>query len=218
MNKSATLWEYRHRRLDHNMLEPSKNFDKLLNSTMTDDLKNKIEADFQNIQMEEPLEGHRERFQTKLMAQKAQKKRGRVVPLWLLVAAAACFCGALITITWTSINEDRQTFAQQRQLSDVSPEMNHIESWFTAEIELRKGELNLNDPVLAQGLKEMTILENEYEQLSLKLNENFGNEQIVSAMIKNYKLRLQILESIKKHINFKNRTKTKQDDKNGYNI
>lgn len=185
---------------------------------MTDDLKNKIDADFHNIQMEEPLEGHQERFRTKLMAQKEEKKRGRIVPLWLLITAAACFCGAMITITWTSINEDRETFAQQRQLSDVSPKMNHIESWFTAEIENRKRELDLKDPILTQGLAEMNLLENEYARLSLKLNENFGNEKVVSAMINNYKLRLQILEVVKKHLNFKNRTKNNQNDKNGYNI
>jgi hypothetical protein len=185
---------------------------------MTDDLKNKIIADSQFNKGEEPLEGHLERFQTKLMAQAAKKKKGRVIPLWLLVAAAACFCGALITITWISISEERQTFAQQRQLSDVSPEMNRIESWFTEEIANKKSKINLNDPVLAEGLTQISLLEKEYENLSLKLNENFGNEKVVSAMIKNYKLRLQILESIKRHIDFKNKTKSKQNDKNGYNI
>ncbi|MCB0761126.1 MAG: hypothetical protein KDC12_06340 [Flavobacteriales bacterium] len=184
---------------------------------MPDKLQHSINEHRKDLPMEDPLPGHMSRFETRLLANQSKKKRN-VIPMWAYAVAAACVCIGILSITWFQLKADQHQFASHRQMSEVSPEMNRMESWFVKAIAERKGSLDMNDPSIAQGMRQLERLEQEYQILSEKLASNFGNEKILDAMIKNYRLRLEILENIQKHIEYKNKIKTKQNAKQVHNI
>ncbi len=181
---------------------------------MEDRLKNKFEAnnlpDFDN---QEPLTGHEARFETKLLfANHKQNKEKKPRSLWPYLLLAACFLGVIFTLVSINMKKENE-FAQKISLADVSPSMANMESYFTKEIGLSKSEIDMNDPELSTYIDKFIALELEYSNLLDALNKNTRNEKVISAMINNYKLRLKILESIKRHIDIKNTIKSKSNEK-----
>ncbi len=80
-------------------------------------------------------------------------------------------------------------------LSDISPELAEVEGYYVSQVNKKMDALNqLNvDPEL---LEELEMLDSEFQQLKSEMGESVNNEQIIEAMIDNYRLKLDILETI----------------------
>jgi len=81
------------------------------------------------------------------------------------------------------------------QLSDISPELAEVEGYYVTKVNQNLERLNdLNvDPML---LEEIDFLDEEFNQLKTEMGESVNNDQIIEAMIDNYRLKLEILEAM----------------------
>jgi hypothetical protein len=127
------------------------------------------------------------------------KKAGRVVSLWswntLTKVAAAVSLLATITAAffWTRGN----MAAQQPTLSMVSPEMAETEQYYAMMISEKMTEIEANSQwVDKEVVEDMLALDQAYSELRTDLADNVDNEEVIHAMIVNYKIKLDILDRI----------------------
>ena len=147
------------------------------------------EFDFQ-----EPHSGHLERFERKLNQPKVTKKTSWK---WLSVAASV----VLVIGFWLGSSHQKK----QIQLADISPKMEEVQTYFVSTIneELKTLEKNRSldtESIIENALEELEELEEEYTVFVKELTKNGQQRKIISAMIKNYQQRLEILENTLKQI------------------
>lgn len=87
-------------------------------------------------------------------------------------------------------------------LHQVSPDLAETEYFYYQQIEEKltvikasQGEI---DPLI---LKDLAVLDSAYKDLKMDLSENIGNEEIINAMIENYRIKVMILEQILEQLN-----------------
>lgn len=163
---------------------------------MHDPLKSKMNA--APPEAENLLEGHEERFYTKVLTQKTTRQR-RILPIWKWSAVAAAASILIVVAVVFQIGEENQA-VRKRTLSDISQQVELVEAKMTSQISLKKAEIDMSDPVLKSEVAKFKSLEQEYTRLEEALNMNFGDARIVNAMMENYKRRLQVLENMLTHI------------------
>ena len=184
---------------------------------MEDKLRNRFAQSNLESMESDPLEGHLDRFETKLL-RGGQEKKTRIINLRMMMAAvvAACFIGFVIFWVVKSSNELEEiqlAVNEPMDISDYSEAAGKQKEFFEELIETKKAELDFDDPDTKELIEALHKLEQEHEVLQNKLNQNFHNEHLINAVIDNYKLRLEILEKIQKIIQFKNKVKNQSDEK-----
>ncbi|AUC84720.1 hypothetical protein CW731_05170 [Polaribacter sp. ALD11] len=142
----------------------------------------------------EPHIGHLERFERKLNTPKQQKKTSWK---WLSVAASV----VLIFGFWLGSNHQER----QVDLADISPKMEEVQNYFISTIhqEIKTLEKNRSletESIIEDALEELEELEDNYKVFVKELTKNGKHRRIISAMIKNYQRRLEILENTLKQI------------------
>ncbi|MCL7764713.1 hypothetical protein MPF19_14915 [Polaribacter sp. Z014] len=147
------------------------------------------EFDFQ-----EPHAGHLERFEHKLNKTKTKPKTSWK---WLSVAASV----VLIFGFWLGSSHQKR----QLDLADVSPKMEEVQNYFVSAIrqELKTVEKNRSletERIIENALVQLEKLEVQYAVFIKDLNNNGKQRKIISAMIRNYQQRLDVLENTLKQI------------------
>ena len=84
-------------------------------------------------------------------------------------------------------------------LGDLAPDLKEVEDYYQTEIDQRMEELQSMN-VSHDLMSEMQILTGEYEALQKEVVGNHNNARVIEAMIDNYKLRLDVLETILQEI------------------
>lgn len=161
---------------------------------------------------EMPPSGHQMRFREKLLNEHETIGKKRVLPMWVIGLAAASIILFISSLVIYNIGDANQSAASTRGLSEVSPEMNQVESYYVDQIKARTMNLDLADPEIKSLVLRYEKLEKEYENLTAILNRDFENAKVIEAMIDNYKLRLKILEGIKVKMELNKKTKTRNND------
>jgi hypothetical protein len=88
-------------------------------------------------------------------------------------------------------------------LGDLSPDLKKVESYYVANINLEFSKLEVsedNKGIVDSFMDRLSELNDEYEALTLELNEMGPNDQTISALIENLQLRLQLLQRLKKKL------------------
>ncbi|RCS27019.1 hypothetical protein DUT90_07850 [Polaribacter sp. WD7] len=139
--------------------------------------------------LQEPHSGHFERFERKLNLPKRTQKTSWK---WLSVAASV----VLILGFWLGSNHQKK----QLELADISPKMEEVQNYFVSSIrqELKTLEKNRSldtETIIENALDQLEELEEEYQTFLKELTKNGNQRKLISAMIKNYQERLNILES-----------------------
>ena len=80
-------------------------------------------------------------------------------------------------------------------LSDVSPELAEVEGYYVTRVNQKMEKLGAMD-VDPELLVEIDLLDQEFKELKLAMGESVNNEQLIQAMIDNYRLKLEILEAM----------------------
>ncbi|TMM28780.1 DUF3379 domain-containing protein [Polaribacter aestuariivivens] len=147
-----------------------------------------------NFDFKEPHSGHLERFERKL---NSTIKKPKTSWKWLSVAASVI----LVLGFWLGSNHQKR----QMDLADVSPKMQEVQNYFVSTInnEIKVLEKNRSldtETIIENALNELEELEDNYKIFVLELNKNGKQRRIISAMIKNYQRRLDILENTLKQI------------------
>ncbi|TRX49318.1 hypothetical protein FNH22_27210 [Fulvivirga sp. M361] len=109
--------------------------------------------------------------------------------------AAALVVG--VGLSWILLNYDAQSYKNGFSLSDISPELAETEFFYSQQvaekIQLIKASNRVIDPEVMDNL---AALDSAYQDLKIDLKDNADNEEVVNAMITNYRIKLQILEQI----------------------
>ncbi len=141
---------------------------------------------------------------------KIQKREPETVSLnWtkILVRAAAVaviFVSSYIFIDYLSNQNQNRVLAENEMIdpddAGMVQELMEAEYYYTSQIDERKEEfycLTANNTGLRDDVNlEMVELDQVFKNLKEDLKDNADNEEVVFAMIQNYRLKLEILEEI----------------------
>jgi len=164
--------------------------------------KEKINQLFENLQgsfdIEEPKEGHKQRFFDKLHEANGvvsiQKKKN----LWLkplsLVASFAILFTVGISLYTSSPTVDEQ-------VAEIAPEVSNTQYYFASLIEEQVKQLeNESTPetqqIIADTMIQLKKLEASYTMLEEDLLKGGNSKLILSAMITNFQTRIDLLQDV----------------------
>lgn len=157
-------------------------------------------------------EGHEARFEARL--DRAFPTRKRTSFFWIGIAASVV---ALLGFAiWSLrpdpvvpqeqpvVSADSTASSQGLSLGDLSPDLRKLEQYYTANINLELASLDIsgeNKVVADDYIARLRELDAEYRDLNRELNEIGPNEETITAMIRNFQIRLELLMKLKAKLN-----------------
>jgi len=161
----------------------------------------------------EPHDGHFDRFHQKLET----RKPARRVNLYM-VAAAAAIAGFILTgtlgllINGSPLKGLNQT---EQSLSAISPELKEVEDYYTSQINTRYNQINAlkkdsSPEVESEVNKAITDMYLGYYLLKKDLTTDPKQERVVSAMIQQFQVRIDMLDQILKTLEGVNKMRNQQ--------
>jgi len=163
---------------------------------------------------ESPNIGHQERFLAKLNHQKTKpgKQNSSGTNFWkpfLSIAASIIICLSVFTILKPSNN--------LKDLASVSTEMSQTQTFFTTAIsdellKLKNARTPETETLINDAMKQMTILEKDYESLKIDLTKSGDDKRVIYAMILNFQTRIEVLKNVMETIEQVNQLKQKNHE------
>jgi len=140
-----------------------------------------------------------------------------VIPIWkspilriaatlLILLGIASFIGLQV---FGSANSETQYAS--KELLDIDM---HYKGLVSYQVQLVKDNPNLSEEDKTEFLSFMDELDAEYEELRLEMQKNLDNEQVLEAIVSNYKQRIALIEQLLKQIN----ESKIQDEDYGYTL
>lgn len=152
--------------------------------------------------------------------QKRQRYPGWKAIIWRAAAILVIFAASFLLQEYLHRNE-MLTGRKDKKIQDVEiPELQEAEIYYTNLVDQKIEEIKpllQNQPDLSNDLKnDLAELDSIYAELQKDLIDNIANDEVVEAMIQNYRLKLQILEEL---LGFLQETsKNEQDENNEFDI
>ena len=164
-----------------------------------DDIFDNLKGEFD---INVPNKGHEARFLDKLKANSialndSKKSSGFNWKPFLAIAASLVLC---FSVFMTLQNEPGTL-----DLASVSPELSETQDFFTSTIENELKKLNderspLTESIITDALKQIQILETNYQNLKTDLTESGNDQRVIYAMITNFQNRIDILNTVLEQI------------------
>jgi hypothetical protein len=178
---------------------------------MKDNLENIFKKYKNQFDLEEPTIGHFNRFEAKLNQTKKKNYLGlfKIAGILSMAATILLFFGIWIGSTYNNSGA---------KLSSVSTKMTETENYFVNtiqnEIQLIEKEKNTsNEAIINDAFKQLKILENQYQILTLDLQNNKSDSRIIYAMITNYQQRITVLQSLMQQLKDVKQLKSQSHEK-----
>ncbi|MFY0604176.1 MAG: hypothetical protein JXQ93_09510 [Flavobacteriaceae bacterium] len=161
---------------------------------------------------------HNQKFENKLFKElHEEKKSKRPIIQWLSIAASIAL---LVTIGIKFIDIEPidppiEKVEKKLSLGNISPELNTIESYYINSINSELSQLEVteeNKELLNGYLSKIGELTKEYKSLTVELNTKGVNDETIDALISNLRLRLQLLQRLKKQLNDFKKLNLKQNE------
>lgn len=148
------------------------------------------------LETQEPDTGHKNRFADRLQQREVAKEKKARWFSWRPVSIAA---SVLVLLGFSLLFI--QAAPQESDLASVSPEMKQTQSFFTGAINQELEALqNLKTPetkkIVADAIKQLTILETEYKSLKIDLKKSGQDKRVIYAMISNFQSRIDLLKEV----------------------
>ncbi|PCH76014.1 MAG: hypothetical protein COB98_07460 [Flavobacteriaceae bacterium] len=162
---------------------------------MKDDLDKMFDNLKGSFDTEEPTIGHFHRFEQKLSKQSSSKKNNRHwVPLLSIAAMIMIMLGI-----WIGMEYKKSSIGLE--LATVSPKMHETQDYFTTvikrEMEIIGGQRSPEtNKMINDSFIQLTSLESHYNHLKLELGESSQDQRIIFAMVRNFQLRIEVLENL----------------------
>lgn len=166
---------------------------------MKDELERLILNNRDSIQDEEPMEGHFERFETRLLKASKPARKINFRPI-LKIAAIVVF--ALL-----AVNQARNWFFPEknetRSLGSISEEYREVEFYYTNSIQIgmnqweklkKEGMISESDEQMMQ--KEQAEFDQMYQKLLVDLKANPDDERVINAMLEYYQARMSVISLV----------------------
>jgi hypothetical protein len=123
--------------------------------------------------------------------------------MWKAAAVIGIFVGSWLIHDWVNRSSDNAQIAateQQDESSEIVKMLIEAEAFYTSQIDTKKEEfyqLTTDQPEIKNEIDyELVELDTVYAQLKQDLKDNADNEEVIEAMIQNYRIKLDILESV----------------------
>lgn len=155
-----------------------------------DNLFQKLEHDWDTEEIEFK---HEQRFLDRLNSNKPSKK------YFLAIAIAAS------VVLFIGISLLHRTEVKENEFQFASKETQQTDSIFTVLIEKELEKINEkkspeNKKIITDALKQMKVLDQDYEKIIKELETNGESKQIIYAMISNLQTRISFLQTVLEHI------------------
>ncbi|WP_106793721.1 hypothetical protein [Aquimarina sp. Aq78] len=178
----------------------------------------KIEKLFKRMQnqldIHEPSANHQVRFLEKLQQQNKvvqlqPKKVNWYKPLAIAASIAIVFGMAAMTFMFNP--------KEEVDLANVSPQMKETQSFFTSAIQLQLEEIDKVSSIetkelVLDAMNQLEKLESDYETLKKDLFHSGNDKRVISAMIKNFQKRANLLDEVLQKINSINEFKLSENE------
>lgn len=156
--------------------------------------------------VESPESNHEQRFEQKLKSKKSNWKR------FVSIGIAASIVVMLGLSIFNTIPKKTE------ELQFASKETKQTDSIFTILIEkelekIKEKKSPENEKIIADALKQMRTLDNDYDKIIKELETNGESKQIIYAMISNLQTRISFLQSVLQHIENKEQKINIADEK-----
>ena len=122
---------------------------------------------------------------------------------WRAAAVVAIFIGSYYFHDYMASRKPEKGFLAGKLDDMESPmvkELIEAEAYYTSQINMRKEEvfkLTANSPDVQREINtELVEMDKVFEELKDDLKDNADNEEVIEAMIQNYRLKLDILEEM----------------------
>lgn len=170
----------------------------------------------------EPSLAHRERFMVRLDQEMNHKPEGLQLNIsykFMRIAATAAILITAISFAWFWDHSQVQTTLNKPMtLADVSEKYQKVEFFYQEQMIARLAQIEAKDNetekiVYKEALNKLDKLDFDYTKLEADLSLNPGNTRIVFAMIKNYQLRITVLETLLQKLNIQETRKTEENEK-----
>ena len=137
----------------------------------------------------------------KAIAVELEQPKSRVMPLWRKLPFQIA-AGLLILLGIAGVYNLN---TQKTPVNYANKELQQIDSYYQniveTQVELVKNDKHLSAKNKEEFLKFMVELDREDAALKLDLADNLDNQQVLSAIIKNYKKRIELIENLLNQIN-----------------
>ena len=165
---------------------------------MSDPLEEMIKKELEQFDTVEPPKGHRDR-----MRQRLQQEKDPVIlkitrsQFWAVAATMAL----VLSTTWWILNTGKEVVEERNELSlsELGQEMAQVETYYINTISEKKELIQAttaDELLIGSFFAELERLEEEYNELKKELAKYPANERIIDSMINNYRMRIDILESL----------------------
>jgi hypothetical protein len=165
------------------------------------DIEKQIKEQRLLLDSDRPREGHEERFMQKLESLPRQAPVRRVRFRHIIQVAASL--AIILTSAIVLIRQDKSGDKVARQ--EIPEAVMEADLYYTSQVDERYNEIssfNFDDPEdKAVLLNELKDLESYHQQLMKELEANPDDERVVSAMIRHYQLKLEVMDQIIKQLN-----------------
>jgi len=135
-------------------------------------------------------------IESKLDANKDKSANGRTPWFWMKIAASVVLAVAMSWMVFSIIylNEKNQ---DGYALKDISPELAETEFYYSAQINEKLKIIHASNADVDELVNEnLALLDSAYSDLKKDVQDNADNEEVISAMIQNYRIKLEILEDV----------------------
>lgn len=175
---------------------------------MAQDIKDMFKNETKHLQQKMP-EQHEKRFLKKLNAALPEDKTKSKLS-WYQIAASIVLMLGLGSVLYVFLNQKEHietpqtTDISSSSLGEISPQLKKVEDYYLASInsELATLQYSPESKELFDGFVErLDELSNEYDVLAKELVSSGPNEDTVTALIDNLKLRLNLLYRLKEKLN-----------------
>jgi hypothetical protein len=140
---------------------------------------------------------------------------------WKAAAVAAIFVASYFFHDYMSSRKNSSQNLLGENKEETSPmvrELIEAEAYYTSLIDLKKDEvfrLTASHPEIRYEIDmEMVDLDRVFSELKDDLKDNADNEEVIEAMIQNYRLKLDILEEMLLQLNQTNDNQNENDHEN----
>lgn len=166
----------------------------------------KLEELFQSpdFDIAEPAANHEQRFREKLEHQnKTHTTKAGVISLLLpWMAMAASLLIAFILFQGVYNNQHNQ----KRELASVSTEMKETQDFYASVIKkelysLEQEKTPETEKIIQDALKQLQVLETDYEKLKTDLVKSGQDKRVIYAMISNFQQRIDLLNNVLEKVN-----------------
>jgi len=140
---------------------------------------------------------------------------------WKAAAVAAIFVASYFFHDYMASRKQSSRYLMGNNTEAGSPmvrELIEAEAYYSSQIDIKKNEvfrLTASNPEVRREIdNEMVDLDRVFSELKEDLNDNADNEEVIEAMIQNYRLKLDILEEMLLLLNQSNESQNKKEHEN----